>query len=124
MGEAYFAEVERIVRLYLTQKDDLEPVPAKELLDRARKGLVTVLDVGHRKSTRPAICRARSTYPSTNSRNACASCRRQSLSVLPRAILPNVYDAVAMLRRKASRLEVGKPACRSGGSRGFAVERV
>src|SRR6266496_494563 len=45
VGETYLAEVERIVRLYLAQKDDLEPVPAKELLDRARKGLVTVLDV-------------------------------------------------------------------------------
>jgi DNA-binding transcriptional ArsR family regulator len=44
-GEAYVAEVERIVRLYFAQKDALDPVPADELLDRARKGLVTVLDV-------------------------------------------------------------------------------
>src|SRR5262245_26483726 len=43
--EAYLAEVERIVRLYFAQLDALEPVPADELLDRARKGLVTVLDV-------------------------------------------------------------------------------
>ena len=45
VGEAYVAEVERIVRLYLIEKDSLEPVPARELLERARKGLVTVLDV-------------------------------------------------------------------------------
>jgi len=45
VGEAYVAEVERIVRLYLAEKDSLEPVPARELLKRARKGLVTVLDV-------------------------------------------------------------------------------
>src|SRR5256714_1782557 len=45
VGETYLAEIERIVRLYLSQKDDLEAVPAKELLERARKGLVTVLDV-------------------------------------------------------------------------------
>ena len=44
-GEAHLVEVERIVRLYLAQKDELEPVPAKELLGRVRKGLVTVLDV-------------------------------------------------------------------------------
>ena|SRR5258706_1014561 len=44
-GEAHDAEIERIVRLYFFSKDDFEPVPAKELLDRARKGLVTVLDV-------------------------------------------------------------------------------
>ena len=45
VAEAYVAEVERIVRLYFASKDELEPVPAKELLERARKGLVTVLDV-------------------------------------------------------------------------------
>ena len=45
VGEAYVADVERIVRLYFAQKDELEPVPAKEVLERARKSLVTVLDV-------------------------------------------------------------------------------
>jgi rhodanese-related sulfurtransferase len=45
VGEAHDAEIERIVRLYFFSKDDFEPVPAVELLDRARKGLVTVLDV-------------------------------------------------------------------------------
>src|SRR5262245_32138163 len=45
VGEAHLAEVERLVRLYLSAKDELEPVPARELLDRARKSLVTVLDV-------------------------------------------------------------------------------
>jgi rhodanese-related sulfurtransferase len=45
VGEAYVADVERIVRLYFAQKDELEPVPAREVLERARKSLVTVLDV-------------------------------------------------------------------------------
>jgi rhodanese-related sulfurtransferase/biotin operon repressor len=44
-GQAYSAEIERIVRLYFLSKDDFEPVPADELLKRARAGLVTVLDV-------------------------------------------------------------------------------
>jgi len=44
-GQAYLADVDRIVRLYFTAKDDLEPVLATEVLDRARKGLATVLDV-------------------------------------------------------------------------------
>ena len=44
-GQTYLADVERIVRLYFTAKDDLEPVLAAELLERAKKGLVTVLDV-------------------------------------------------------------------------------
>jgi len=45
VGEARVAEIERIVRLYFLSKDDFEPVAPHELLDRARKGLVTVLDV-------------------------------------------------------------------------------
>lgn len=45
VGEAYVAEVERIVRLYFAKKDELEAIPAREVLERARKGLVTVLDV-------------------------------------------------------------------------------
>jgi len=44
-GQAYLADVERIVRLYFTAKDQMEPVPAAELMQRAKKGLVTVLDV-------------------------------------------------------------------------------
>ncbi|MBF8268858.1 MAG: ArsR family transcriptional regulator, partial [Gammaproteobacteria bacterium] len=39
------AEVGRLVNTYLTTKDSLEPVSARELMDRARKGLVIVLDV-------------------------------------------------------------------------------
>ena len=45
VGEKRLAEVDRLVTTYLTVKDELEPVPADELLDRARSGLVTVLDV-------------------------------------------------------------------------------
>ncbi|NOR52226.1 MAG: metalloregulator ArsR/SmtB family transcription factor [Gammaproteobacteria bacterium] len=45
VAERHIAEVEQLVNTYLTVKDDLEPIPAKELLERARNGLVTVLDV-------------------------------------------------------------------------------
>lgn len=45
VAERRVAEVDRLVSAYLTVKDSLEPVPAEVLLARARKGLVTVLDV-------------------------------------------------------------------------------
>lgn len=45
VAERHIAEVDRLVSTYLTVKDSLEPVPAKDLLERAREGLVTVLDV-------------------------------------------------------------------------------
>lgn len=45
VGEKHVAEIERIVRLYFFSRDDFEPVAPAELLQRARRGLVTVLDV-------------------------------------------------------------------------------
>jgi rhodanese-related sulfurtransferase len=45
VAEHHLAEVDLLVDRYLTRKDSVEPVPANELLDRARDGLVTVLDV-------------------------------------------------------------------------------
>lgn len=44
-GEAHAAEVEKLVRDFIGHRDALEPVAAAELLARAKKGLVTVLDV-------------------------------------------------------------------------------
>jgi DNA-binding transcriptional ArsR family regulator len=45
VAEHRVAEVERLVRLWLAHRDEMEPIPATELLERAKKGLVTVLDV-------------------------------------------------------------------------------
>ena len=45
VAERHLADVDRLVDDYLRVKDSLEPVPATELLARAREGLVTVLDV-------------------------------------------------------------------------------
>ncbi len=45
IAERNSAEVQRLVDSYLTVRDGLEPVPREELLERARQGLVTVLDV-------------------------------------------------------------------------------
>lgn len=45
VAERHIADVDRLVDDYLKVKDSLESVPARELLERARDGLVTVLDV-------------------------------------------------------------------------------
>ena len=45
LAEAHLDEVGDLVGSYLRSRDALEPVPAKELLERARDGLVTVIDV-------------------------------------------------------------------------------
>jgi len=45
VAERHLADVTRLVDDYLKVKDNLDPVPATRLLEMARDGLVTVLDV-------------------------------------------------------------------------------
>ncbi|MCU0834135.1 MAG: metalloregulator ArsR/SmtB family transcription factor [Chromatiaceae bacterium] len=45
LAEAHLDQVGALVQSYLTSRDALEPLPAAELLERARDGLVTVIDV-------------------------------------------------------------------------------
>lgn len=45
VGERHLAEVREMVDAHLHQKDTLEPVSVEELVERCRKGLVTLLDV-------------------------------------------------------------------------------
>lgn len=45
VAETRLADVEQLLRTYITARDDLEPIPAAELLERAHLGLVTVIDV-------------------------------------------------------------------------------
>lgn len=39
------AEVNQLIRTFVTSRDELEPIPATELMARVQAGLVTVLDV-------------------------------------------------------------------------------
>ena len=45
IAQAHIGAVEDLVASYLKGRDALEPVPAEDLLERVRDGLVTVLDV-------------------------------------------------------------------------------
>lgn len=45
VAERHLAEVDKLVTTYLTTKDDMEPIPRNELIQRAKEGSVTVLDV-------------------------------------------------------------------------------
>jgi rhodanese-related sulfurtransferase/predicted transcriptional regulator len=45
VAENRLAEVDRLVRDFIGHRDELEAVPAREVLDRAKRGLVLVLDV-------------------------------------------------------------------------------
>ena len=120
VGESHLAEVEKLVQTFLVQKDALEPVPASELLERARKGLVTVLDV------RPPEEFAAGHLPGAI--NIPIAELKKRLSELPKGkeivaycrgpFCLMSYDAVALLRGKglkARRLQNGLPEWRSSG---------
>ncbi len=120
VAERHVADVERLVNTYLTVKDELEPVPRRELLQRVRDGLVTVLDV------RPSEEYAAGHVPGAVNvplpelehyleelnpeQEVVAYCRG------PHCVL--AFDAVASLREKglkARRLEDGYPEWKSAG---------
>ncbi len=120
VAERHLADVQRLVNDYLLTRDELEPIPAKELLQRVRADLVTVLDV------RPSEEFAAGHLP--NAINIPLSELEQHLSQLdpaqqivaycrgPHCIL--AFDAVAELRRHgldARRLDGGLPEWKLAG---------
>ncbi|MGC2517873.1 MAG: metalloregulator ArsR/SmtB family transcription factor [Burkholderiales bacterium] len=120
VAETRLAEVEQLVRAYITGRDDLEPIPAAELLKRVKLGLVTVLDVrpaqeyaaGHLPGAInvPVEDLAKRMRKLPKRREVIAYCRG------PYCLLS--VDAVALLRRKglkARRLENGFPEWKAAG---------
>ena len=126
VGEAYVAEVERIVRLYFAAKDELEPVPAKEVLDRARKGLVTILDVRPPEEYAAGHVPGAMNIPvhQLEKRLGELPKRKRSRRILSRTVLPHV------VRRSGDAPEEGparggsRTAYPNGGRRPAGVSRL
>lgn len=119
------AEVERVLDLWLAHRDELEPVPARELLERARRGLVVVLDV------RPPEEYAAGHLPGAinipvdklESRLAKLPRRKEIVAYCRGPYCLMSFEAVTKLRKKglkARRLENGFPEWRAAG---LPVER-
>jgi rhodanese-related sulfurtransferase len=120
VGEAYVAEVDRIVRLYFASKDELEPVPAKELLDRARRGLVTVLDVRPPEEFAAGHVPGAVNIPIHELQKRINELpkRREVVAYCRGPYCLMSYDAVSVLRKKgfkARRLQAGMPEWRAAG---------
>jgi rhodanese-related sulfurtransferase len=119
-GEAYLADIERTVRAYYAARDDLEPVPAREALDRARKGLVTVLDVRPPEEFAAGHVPGAVNIPvhELEKRLAELPKRKEVLAYCRGPYCLMSFDAVALLRKrglKARRLEDGMPEWRLAG---------
>lgn len=118
VGQERLAEVDKLVKLYLDSKDGLEPVPAGELMQRARKGLVTVLDVRPAEEYAAGHIRGAINVPLTELQKRLVDIPREQEVVAycrgPYCLM--AFEAVAELRRrgrKARRLEVGFPEWKS-----------
>jgi len=120
VGEARVAEVERLVRDFIGHRDTLEPIPAEELLERAKKGLITVLDV------RPAEEFAAGHLPGAinipidmlESGLAKLPKRREVVAYCRGPYCMMSFEAVLKLRKrgwKARRLEQGFPEWKAAG---------
>ena len=120
VAERHVAEVEKLVNTFLTVKDELEPLPRQELLERVRDGLVTVLDVrppeeyaaGHVPGAVNVPLSELEHYMNEldSEQEIVAYCRG------PHCVL--AFDAVACLRAKglkARRLEDGYPEWKTAG---------
>lgn len=120
VGEEHVADVDRLVKLFLAGKDTLEPVPAGELWQRVKQGLVTVLDVRPPEEYAQGHIRGAVSVPVAElkkrlhlipaGQEVVAYCRG------PYCLL--AYDAVQVLRKKgikARRLEAGYPEWKSAG---------
>lgn len=120
IAERNVAEVDRVVRSYFNDRDSLEAVSRKELVQRIRKGTVTVLDVrpedefalGHLPGALNIQVRALKNRLSEldPKQEIVAYCRG------PYCVMS--YEAVAMLRAKGfkvRRLEDGLPEWRAAG---------
>jgi rhodanese-related sulfurtransferase len=119
-GEAYLADIERTVRLYYAAKDDLEPVPARELLERAKRGLVTVLDVRPPEEFAAGHVAGAVNIPvhELEKRLAELPRRREVVAYCRGPYCLMSYDAVVLLRKKgfkARRLKDGLPEWRLAG---------
>jgi rhodanese-related sulfurtransferase/DNA-binding transcriptional ArsR family regulator len=124
-GEAHVAEVDRLVRAYFWARDDMEPIAATELLDRARRGLVTVLDVRPEEEFDAGHLPGAVNIPveELGKRLGELPKRKEVVAYCRGPYCLMSYEAVELLRkrgRRARRLENGLPEWRLAG---LPVER-
>ena len=120
IAESHLSKVNDLVDTYLTIKDNLEPIPRTELLQRVNDNLVTVLDVRPPEEYADGHVMGAINIPITDLEKHLEMFNPQQEVVAycrgPHCIL--AFDAVATLRKhgfKARRLEDGYPEWKLAG---------
>jgi rhodanese-related sulfurtransferase len=120
VAERNVAEVNRILRSYFLQRDELEPVSRAELQERMKKGLVTLLDVRPEDEFRLGHLPGAVNVPLSKLRSWLSRAGKKMEIVAycrgPYCVMS--FEAVAELRSKgfkARRLEDGYPEWKAAG---------
>jgi len=120
VAESRLAEVRRLVDEFLGDRAALEPVRADELLARAKKGLVTVLDVRPREEFEAGHLPGAINIPIERLESELARLprKREVVAYCRGPFCLMSFEAVAALRKrgwKARRLEDGFPEWKAAG---------
>lgn len=120
VAERHISDVDKLVNTYLTAKDSLDPIPAHELLEKAKDDLITVLDVRPKEEFEAGHVQGAINIPIEELESHLADFNPEQEIVAycrgPHCIL--AFDAVAQLREKgfqARRLENGYPEWKVAG---------
>ena len=120
VGGSHLAEVKQLIDHYFTVKDDLEAIPAAELLERVKTAQVTVVDVRPPEEYGAGHLRGAINIPLAELETRLAELPPGQQVVAycrgPHCMLS--YDAVEKLRREgydARRLEDGYPEWKAAG---------
>lgn len=124
LAERRLAEIDGLVRTYLKARDELEAVPRKELLKRAREGSVLVIDVRPPEEYRAGHIPGALSVPlgQLEARLRELPARKEIVAYCRGPYCLMAYHAVERLRakgRRARRLVEGLPEWRAAG---FLVE--
>lgn len=120
VAESRLAEVKQLVADFLGDEDSMEPVPAHELLERAKQGLVTVLDVRPVEEFEAGHLQGAINIPIDKLEGGLSklSTRREVVAYCRGPYCLMSFEAVLKLRKrgwKARRLQEGFPEWKAAG---------
>ncbi len=120
VAEQTIAEVDKLVGIFLTVKDELEPLPAHELFERIQQGVVTVIDVRPAEEFAAGHLPHAINIPLKDLENKILqlSVEKEIIAYCRGPYCVLAYSAVAQLREhgfKARRLENGYPEWKISG---------
>jgi rhodanese-related sulfurtransferase/predicted transcriptional regulator len=120
VSEHRVAEIDQLLQTWLAHRDEMEAVPAGEVLERAKNGLVVVLDVRPREEFSAGHLPHSINIPihELEKRLKELPKRKEVIAYCRGPYCLMSYDAVTLLRKKgmkARRMEAGLPEWRAAG---------